>query len=260
MGVFKDFITLSALKVVGTKLRILLIGVLGMCCLSISDPEPTPLNAKEVFLSFTDSFYDCIKDEKISYKALQYGLKGYHHIRKSNKLKKQKHLTIVDFSLPSNEERLFVIDLDKNKVVHRSLVSHGMETGDLNAVKFSNEHDSHMSSLGFYITGRVYRGRHEESIKLHGLEKGFNDNAYDRGVVIHRADYATREFLESNDNVLGRSLGCPAVPFDQYQELLGMVRDGSCFFIYYPDKHYLRKSRVVNSSRGYENFLEAYNS
>jgi hypothetical protein len=245
---------------VGLKIRILLIGVLGFCSLSITDPEPTPLNAREVFLNFTESFYDCVKEEKISYKALQYGLKGYYYIRNSSKLKKDNHLTIVDFSLPSSEERLFVIDIEKNEVIYKSLVAHGTETGELNAENFSNEHDSHMSSLGFYITGRVYRGKHEESIKLHGLEKGFNDNAYDRGVVIHRADYATREFLESNENVLGRSYGCPAVPFDKYDFLLKTVRDGSSFFIYYPDKDYLRKSRVVNSLKGYENFLEDYSA
>ncbi len=245
---------------VGTKLRILMVGVLACCCLSVTDPEPEPLKAREVFLSFTDSFYDCVKEDHISYKALQYGLKGYHYIRNSSKLKKKKYLTIVDFSLPSNVERLFVLDVEKNKIIHRSLVAHGTETGDLHAESFSNEHDSHKSSLGLYITGRVYHGKHAESVKLHGLEKGFNDNAYDRGVVIHRADYATREFLESNGNVLGRSYGCPAVPFEQYDKLLNIVRDGSCFFIYYPDKDYLRKSKPVNSSRGYENFLELYNS
>jgi len=243
---------------VGMKLRILIVGILGIACLSVADPEPKPLDAREVFLSFADSFYDCVKDEKISYKALQYGLKGYHHLKSNAKLKKKTHLTIVDFSLPSSEERMFVIDVEKNEVVHKSLVAHGTETGDLQASTFSNEHDSHMSSLGFYITGRVYRGKHEESIKLHGLERGFNDNAYDRGVVIHRADYCDRDFLESNSNVLGRSYGCPAVPFNEYDKLLNIVRDGSCFFIYYPDKDYLRKSRMVNSTKGYENFLESY--
>ncbi|MBL4703348.1 MAG: murein L,D-transpeptidase catalytic domain family protein [Flavobacteriales bacterium] len=245
---------------VGTKIRILMVGILGMAFLSVANPEPKPLDARAVFLSFTDSFYDCIKSEKISYKALQYGLKGYHYLRKSSKLKKKKHLTIVDFSLPSSEERMFVIDLELNKVIHKSLVAHGTETGELDAQTFSNEHDSHMSSLGFYITGRVYRGRHEESIKLHGLEKGFNDNAYDRGVVIHRAEYANRSFLDTNQNVLGRSFGCPAVPFQDYNKLLSLVRDGSCLFIYYPDKDYLRKSRMVNSDKGYENFLEVYNN
>jgi hypothetical protein len=243
---------------VGMKIRILIVGMLGIASLSVADPEPKPLDAREVFLSFADSFYDCVKESKISYKALQYGLKGYHHLKSNSKLKKKTHLTIVDFSLSSSEERMFIIDVEKNEIVHKSLVAHGMETGDLDAVTFSNEHDSHMSSLGFYITGRVYRGKHEESIKLHGLERGFNDNAYDRGVVIHRADYCDRDFLESNSNVLGRSYGCPAVPFNEYDKLLNMVRDGSCFFIYYPDKDYLRESRMVNSSKGYENFLESY--
>ncbi|MFT7613674.1 MAG: hypothetical protein ACI9J3_002649 [Parvicellaceae bacterium] len=243
---------------VGMKIRILIVGMLGIASLSVADPEPKPLDAREVFLSFADSFYDCVKESKISYKALQYGLKGYHHLKSNSKLKKKTHLTIVDFSLSSSEERMFIIDVEKNEIVHKSLVAHGMETGDLDAATFSNEHDSHMSSLGFYITGRVYRGKHEESIKLHGLERGFNDNAYDRGVVIHRADYCDRDFLESNSNVLGRSYGCPAVPFNEYDKLLNMVRDGSCFFIYYPDKDYLRESRMVNSSKGYENFLESY--
>ena len=242
------------------KVKILILALIWVVGASVKNPSDSPMNAKQVFLNFTESFYDCVKEEKISYNALQYGLKGYHYLRKSTKLKKKRYLTIVDFSLPSNKERLFVIDIELNKVVPRSLVSHGMETGRLEATAFSNEHNSHKSSLGFYITGRVYKGKHDESIKLYGLERNFNDNAYNRGVVIHRADYATKSFLNSNDNVLGRSLGCPAVPIDDYENLMNIIRDGSCFFIYSPNKEYLRRSKIVNSQKAYENFLEHYNS
>ena len=242
------------------KVKILILALIWVVGASVKNPSDSPVNAKQVFLNFTESFYDCVKEERISYNALQYGLRGYHYLRKSAKLKKKRYLTIVDFSLPSNKERLFIIDIELNKVIHRSLVSHGMETGRLEAMEFSNEHNSHKSSLGFYITGRVYKGKHDESIKLYGLERNFNDNAYNRGVVVHRADYATESFLKSNNNVLGRSLGCPAVPFEDYTSLVNIIRDGSCFFIYSPNKEYLRKSKIVNSQKAYDNFLEHYNS
>lgn len=229
--------------------------------LSFNDPvEDSEEQARAVFFSYVESVYDCLGEEELSYKSLQYGLKGYHYLQSSNKVKNDRYMAIIDFSLPSNKERLFVIDLEKHTIVKRSLVSHGMKTGKLYAEEFSNENESHMSSLGFYVTGVVYNGRHDESLKLHGLEREFNDNAYDRGVVIHAAEYATQDFLESNGNVLGRSYGCPALPFEGYQETIGLLEKGTCVFIYYPDRRYLRKSRPINSSKGYLHFMEAYNS
>lgn len=253
------FISLRLSILQASKLKILLLTLLCVSSLSFTEPEPER-NARAVFFSYVDSMYDCLGDEELSYKALQYGLKGYYYLMQHRKVSNDNYLAIVDFSLPSDAERLFIIDLEKHEIVKRSLVSHGMKTGDLYAKDFSNESESHQSSLGFYVTGVVYNGRHDESLKLHGLEKEFNDNAYDRGVVIHAAQYATREFLESNGNVLGRSYGCPALPFEGYEETIGLLEKGTCVFIYYPDQHYLQKSRPINSSTGYVHFMEAYNS
>lgn len=241
------------------KVNILLLILFWGVGVSVTSGEEDGDNAEEVFQNFTESFYDCIKDENISYDALHTGLKGYHYLRKSYKLKKKQYLTIVDFSIPSDRERLFVIDVAKNQVVHRSLVAHGEESGDRIPTSFSNDHDSHKSSLGFYITGMVYTGKHKESVKLYGQEKSINDKAFFRGVVVHRAEYANRSYLDSN-NVLGKSLGCPAVPFKDYDKLVEMIRDGSCLFIYAPDEDYLKASKIVNSKKGYSNFMEAYNS
>jgi len=245
---------------ISVKVKILLLIGLWLMNSSAVVVEGPALNARDAFHSFVESFYDCVKEENISFAALENGLKGYHYLRKNSKLKKKRYLTIVDFSLPSNLERLFVIDLEENKVVHRSLVAHGMNSGDIDATAFSNEHDSHKSSLGFYITGRVYRGKHAESIKLYGIERNFNSNAYNRGVVVHRADYATEDFLKMNNGVLGRSFGCPAVPAKHYKELTQFLRDGSCFYIYHPNKYYHRNSKILTSQQGLNNFLEYYNS
>lgn len=245
---------------ISEKIKIVFLIGLWLINSSATNGERADLNARDTFYSFAESFYDCIKEDNISFGALQNGLKGYHYLRKNAKVKKKKYFTIVDFSLPSNLERLFVIDIDQHKIVHRSLVAHGTKSGSLEAEIFSNEHNSHMSSLGFYITGRVYRGKHAESIKLYGLETDFNSNAYNRGVVVHRAEYATEEFLKINEGKLGRSFGCPAVPSKKYEELTEFLRDGSCFFIYHPDRTYINNSKIINSQKGFDNFLEYYNS
>lgn len=232
---------------------------------SFSDPETDPTTAealerRAIFHSYVESFYDCLGDSQLSYKALEYGLKGFHYLADQKKFANEKYLTIVDFSLPSSAERLYVIDIEQHKIVHKSLVAHGMKTGRLYAEEFSNENNSHMSSLGFFSTGRVYNGKHKKSVKLHGLERGFNDNVYDRGVVIHSAEYATEEFMRGNGNVLGRSQGCPAVPYKGYEQTVSLIKDGTCFFIYCPQRNYLRKSKVLNNSKAYDHFMEAYNS
>lgn len=238
-----------------TKIKILFLVSFGTFSLSFNSEDPVLDEAKIAFNSYVESTYDCLGDKELSYKALQYGLKGYYYLSNRTDLKQKRYLTIVDFSLPSNKKRLYIIDMTKEEIVHKSIVSHGMKTGKLFAEDFSNEEESHKSSLGFYITGHVYDGRHDKSLKLHGLEKGYNDLAFDRGVVIHAAKYATEEFLHGNGNVLGRSYGCPALPFENYDEVIDYIKDGSCFFIYHPNKDYLRHSRIINSSKAYTSYI-----
>lgn len=170
-------------------------------------------------------------------------LKGYYQLAETGKVKNEK-LTIVDFSLSSAKPRLWVIDMKENTILLQSLVAHGKKTGEEYATTFSNRINSHMSSLGFYTTGETYTGRNGFSLRLDGLEAGINDKARERAIVIHGADYASPNLVRSQGK-LGRSYGCPAVPFEVNDELIDMIKDKSLLFIYYPSNQYLNSSKIV---------------
>jgi len=146
---------------------------------------------------------------------------------------KKDILTLIDFSLSANSKRLWVIDLATKTILFQSLVAHGRNTGEEYANNFSNEAQSYKSSIGFYATGEVYIGKHGVSLRLDGLEKGINDNARSRGVVMHAANYVSASFIKNNKR-LGRSQGCPAVPMNLSKALIGIIKDKSCLFIYHP--------------------------
>jgi hypothetical protein len=157
-----------------------------------------------------------------------YLLKGKGHVEKNI-------LTLVDFSLSSNTKRLWVIDLEKNKILFNTLVAHGRNTGEEFASNFSNQAESYKSSIGFYATGEIYNGKHGLSLKLDGLEKGLNDNARERAVVVHGADYVSESFIRQNKR-LGRSQGCPALPVEMNAKIINVIKDKSCLFLYHPSK------------------------
>lgn len=161
-------------------------------------------------------------------------LKGYYSLKEKGLIKKDI-LTLIDFSLSSNTKRLWVIDLTTGNILFHSLVAHGRNTGEEFANNFSNSAESFKSSLGFYSTGEIYNGKHGMSLRLDGLEKGVNDNARARGVVMHAADYVSNSFIKNNHR-LGRSQGCPAVPAELSKEIISVIKDKSCFFIYHPSR------------------------
>lgn len=150
-------------------------------------------------------------------------------------------LTIIDFSLPSTEKRLWIIDMDERRILLNSVVSHGRNSGELFATSFSNKPESYQSSLGFYKTGETYYGKHGYSLRLDGLEKGYNDEARNRAIVIHGADYAREEFALQTGR-LGRSLGCPALPKELSKEAIDYIKNGSLLFIYAEYQNYLDNS------------------
>lgn len=166
---------------------------------------------------------------------------------KLNSELKSQVITIIDFSLPSTEKRMWIIDPEKQVILLHSVVSHGRNSGNLMANKFSNKPESYQSSLGFYKTAETYQGKHGYSLRLDGLEKGFNDQARNRAIVIHGADYAKEEFAKSVGR-LGRSLGCPALPTELSTKAIDLIKDGSLLFIYGQDETYLKSSELVQSS------------
>lgn len=161
-------------------------------------------------------------------------LKGFYFLKEKGLIQKNI-LTLVDFSLSSNTKRLWVIDLDTNTILYNSLVAHGRNTGEEYASSFSNSNSSYKSSLGFYATGEIYNGKHGMSLKLDGLEKGINDNARVRGVVMHSANYVSNSFIKYNKR-LGRSQGCPAIPEGLLKGIVNTIKDKSCLFIYHPSR------------------------
>ena len=194
-------------------------------------------------------FYDELALEGImvlpSYEVFSIALKGYNNLKNKSGIRKNI-LTIVDFSMPSSEKRLWVIDVETRKVLFNDLVAHGRNSGDDIATEFSNTPNTNMSSIGFFITGETYTGMHGLSLYLDGMDKDFNNNARSRAIVIHGADYVSLDFIKKYGR-LGRSFGCPSLSLDIYKPVINTICDGSCLFIYYPDQEFLNKSSVLNS-------------
>jgi hypothetical protein len=154
-------------------------------------------------------------------------------------------LTVIDYSRPSIEPRLFVIDVPANRVRFRELVAHGKGSGGLAAERFSNDSGSHMSSLGVFRSAGTYLGEHGLSLQLEGLEPGFNDHARERAIVVHAARYVGADSIASLGR-LGRSWGCPAVRPAVAKELIESIRGGSLIVAYYPDAAWLARSAFLD--------------
>jgi hypothetical protein len=178
----------------------------------------------------------------LSWDAWDFALKGQAHLIEAGLVQNPDIITIIDYSLPSTEKRLFVIDLESGDLLFHTLVSHGRNSGKVKPTQFSNKPESFQTSLGFYVTQQTYQGKHGYSLRLLGTEKGINDKALDRGIVMHAADYVNAS-LAQKQGYIGRSLGCPAIPPVLHQDLIKTIKDGSCLFMFSPDKQYLKKSK-----------------
>lgn len=165
--------------------------------------------------------------------AINMAFNGYFTLKSEKLLKNDTILTIIDFSSPSTEQRFFILDLKNCKIVKNTLVAHGMNSGVNTAESFSNNRHSNKSSLGLFLTQETYEGKHGYSLRLDGMNKGINDNARKRAIVIHGADYVSEKFIETNGRI-GRSFGCPALPLSEINEIIDIIKDGSCLFIYHP--------------------------
>lgn len=182
-------------------------------------------------------------------------LAGYYNLEAKNKLSDKNLLTIVDFTLPSNKKRMWVINISLKKVLYNSLVSHGRNTGTTYAKSFSNEAETHKSSIGFYVTGETYIGKHNLSLRLLGMDPSFNCRAFDRAIVMHGAEYVSEQWIKKY-GMLGRSFGCPAIPFEISDKLINQLAGGTCLFLYFPDKEYEKKSNLLNEKLASINFFE----
>ncbi|MFC0773683.1 murein L,D-transpeptidase catalytic domain family protein [Terrimonas alba] len=181
----------------------------------------------------------------LSQPVFEYAYKGYNHLVKKKIISKQNYLTICDFSQSSNNKRLYVVDLAKKEVLLNTYVAHGRNSGGEYATRFSNKLRSLQSSLGFYITQNTYYGEHGLSLRMRGLETGYNDKAVRRRIVIHGADYIGDDWLRQNP-YMGRSYGCPAIPRKESNYLINTIKNGSCLFIYHPSKRYMKESKILN--------------
>ncbi len=182
----------------------------------------------------------------LNIKALEYALKGFNYLQQKGMLYNKDILSICDYSQSSKNKRLYVIDIVNKKLMLNTYVAHGKNSGTEYANSFSNNPNSLKSSLGFFVTRSTYFGGHGLSLKIDGLEKGFNDKANTRNIVVHGSDYVGNDFVRSN-NFCGRSYGCPAVPLHESSTVINTIKDGSCLFIYHPTQKYLKQSRILNS-------------
>jgi hypothetical protein len=186
-----------------------------------------------------------LEDAGLSREAFEYAWTGYEKLAKQGLLHRTDILSICDFSQSSSNKRMFVIDVPKRRMLFRTYVAHGINSGDEFANSFSNRPESCKSSLGFYVTSGVYNGINGLSLRIKGVDRGFNDMAGRRNIVIHGAPYVSQRILHKY-GVMGTSFGCPAIPIEIAGQIIPAVKNGTCFFIYYPSKIYFSRSSVLN--------------
>lgn len=207
----------------------------------------TAKSTKEIILDEAVSLYDAMQLQRagLNKKAFELAWQGYKQLVQTGRIRKTDVLSICDFSQSSRRKRLYIIDVEEQKLLIQTFVAHGRNSGGEYARKFSNKPESHMSSLGFYKTKTTYVGGHGLALTIDGLERGINDKADERRIVIHGSDYVGSNFIKMN-KFNGRSFGCPAVPAKDTKKVINTIKNGSCLFIYHPTKNYLTKSTILN--------------
>ncbi len=226
--------------------RFLSLALIGLCSFTIKKDLPIEVAASKEMIEEIKIVPSLnLIDEKLEryqsivsngfelpeYDSFSKAIDGFE-VLKEKQIIQNNILTIIDFDLPSTQKRLWVIDMDENKVLFHSLVAHGKNSGELLAQSFSNENESFKSSLGFFVTNETYQGAHGLSLKLDGLEKDKNNNARNRAIVIHGADYVSEGFIREH-NRLGRSFGCPALPLELTKSIISTIKNKSCLFIHH---------------------------
>jgi len=190
------------------------------------------LASDSIYHSYLTNLYNKMQlnETSLSYKVFERAMTGFYNLKREGKLSNKSILTIADFDQASTKKRLYIIDLDKKSILLNTWVAHGQKSGDDEAVRFSNQNDSFSSSLGFYVTGEVYYGVHGRSLKLDGMDEGFNNNARMRSIVVHGAPYVSAETINALGR-LGRSQGCPAVAPELANQVIDTIGDKTVLFI-----------------------------
>ena len=227
---------------------------------SISEKIVVNYSNSQLFDQYIDSSYEKANlaasglDSAVYRKALV----GYYNLKKTNLVSPERQIiTIIDFNRKSSQKRLWIVDLEDNKLLFNTLVAHGQGSGGDMATNFSNLENSHQSSLGFYITSETYFGKHGYSMKLEGMDKGFNTNARDRAVVVHGAEYVSQSFIDKTGR-LGRSHGCPALPVELTNTIINTIKGQTCLFINGPATKYT--SNYLDQEIAVTNFLTSGNN
>jgi len=214
---------------------------------AITASSPKNIRFSPLVADAATALYNSIKLEELglSKAAFNYAWKGYEYLLSNKKISRGNYLTICDFSQSSLKKRMYIIDIENNKLVTQTYVAHGRNSGGEYANRFSNKAESLQSSLGFYVTANTYIGKHGLSLKIDGMEPGINDKAMMRTIVIHGADYVSAGRAAAG-GYMGRSWGCPAVPKQEANSIITTIKNGTCLFIYHPEKEYLLGSKILN--------------
>lgn len=226
---------------------------LSICILMVFASFSTPISSENRFSyvertgQFEGKYLEMLSlytsfglDSLLPLEAFEQAFTGYEKMEHP----KKNILSIIDFTKPSTEERMFVLDMENQKVLFQTVVAHGKNSGEQFARKFSNKHGSFQSSLGFFRTANTYYGGNGYSLVIEGLEKGINDQAKARAVVIHGADYCSEDFIRKNGR-LGRSYGCPSLPHEVNRAIIDTIKEGSLLFIYAKDQEYQMLSALL---------------
>jgi hypothetical protein len=217
-------------------------------------------SSNELFVQHVNAVYEQAELAKngLDQEVFKKALIGCYNLKKTQLLSAQKAvITIIDFSKKSSQKRLWIVDLLNNKLLFHTLVAHGQGSGMDIATNFSNQPNSHQSSLGFYVTSDTYQGKHGLSMRLEGMDKGFNTNAMSRAVVVHGADYVSESFVKTHGR-LGRSHGCPALPTDLTKTIINVIKGQTCMFINGPAEKYY--SNFLNQNIAVSNFISTRNT
>lgn len=222
--------------------------------LSIISREPAPVFPEAQPILTVDSLYNKhvnniyetahLAESGLSEPVFEKAITGFYNLKNSGQVAEDKSiLTVVDFDLSSTRKRLWIIDLAKKKLLLNTWVAHGQRSGGDQATRFSNTNESFQSSIGFYLTAEIYRGQHGKSLRLDGMDEGFNSNARKRSIVVHGADYVSQGTINALGR-LGRSQGCPAVPSYMADTVINTMEGKTVLFINNSSQDYT--SRYLN--------------